>query len=68
MRTEFGIVKINNARIFVLMEPNLAFAALSIALVGAEIRDTLLADVFAGVAKTIDIDSAWADLILLSAV
>ena len=68
MATEFAIIKINSTRIFVSMELNLAFAALSLALVGAEISDTLLADALAGVAKTVDIDFAWADRILFSAV
>ena len=68
MATEFAIIKINSTRIFVSMELNLAFAALSLALVEAEINDTLLADALAGVAKTIDIDFAWADHILFSAV
>ena len=68
MATEFAIIKINSTRIFVSMELNLAFAAFSLALVGAEISDTLLADALAGVAKTVDIDFAWADRILFSAV
>ena len=68
MATEFAIIKINNTRICVSMELNLAFAVLSFALVGADISDSLLADALAGVAKTLDIDFAWADRILLSAV
>ena len=68
MATEFAIVKMNNTRFFFSMELNLAFSALSFALVGAEISDTLLADALAGVAKTVDIDFAWADRILFSAV